>query len=318
MIDFRYHLVSIVSIFLALAVGIALGAGPLQQPIGRTLSSQVATLRQEKDDLRTQLTAVRRKSEADDEFATAVTSQLVATKLDGRTVALVTLPGAQSSAVEDLSTTLEAAGAKVSGVVQVEPAWVEPARRAVRNELIATVAPSVGADTAAGTATEDRMAAVLARGLVVSQAAQAGRPTPAAQGALRALKDAGMVTYSGDGPAPANLAVVVSGVPDSDADPQQQQSDVTAWASIGAQLDAAGSGAVVSGPIESAASGGVLAAVRGARDVRRQVSTVEDVATPVGRVAVVYALREQLGGRAGQYGAGPGASAVLPAAAEVR
>ena len=29
-IDFRYHLVSVVSIFLALAVGIVLGAGPLQ------------------------------------------------------------------------------------------------------------------------------------------------------------------------------------------------------------------------------------------------------------------------------------------------
>ena len=30
MIDFRYHIVSIVSIFMALAVGIVLGAGPLE------------------------------------------------------------------------------------------------------------------------------------------------------------------------------------------------------------------------------------------------------------------------------------------------
>ena len=39
MIDFRYHLVSIISIFMALAVGIVLGAGPLQGQIGDTLNS---------------------------------------------------------------------------------------------------------------------------------------------------------------------------------------------------------------------------------------------------------------------------------------
>ncbi len=41
MIDFRYHLVSIVSIFLALAVGIVLGAGPLQDQVGNTLTSEI-------------------------------------------------------------------------------------------------------------------------------------------------------------------------------------------------------------------------------------------------------------------------------------
>ena len=41
MIDFRYHLVSIVSIFLALAVGIVLGAGPLQGQIGDTLTAEI-------------------------------------------------------------------------------------------------------------------------------------------------------------------------------------------------------------------------------------------------------------------------------------
>ena len=44
MIDFRYHLVSLVSVFLALAVGIVLGAGPLKEPIatGLTQSGRLA------------------------------------------------------------------------------------------------------------------------------------------------------------------------------------------------------------------------------------------------------------------------------------
>ena len=54
-IDFRYHIVSLISVFLALAVGIALGAGPLKETIGDTLTGQVDALRAEKDELRTEL-----------------------------------------------------------------------------------------------------------------------------------------------------------------------------------------------------------------------------------------------------------------------
>ena len=57
MIDFRYHLVSIVSIFLALAVGIVLGAGPLKEDLGNTLTRELTQLRQDKTDLRGELTA---------------------------------------------------------------------------------------------------------------------------------------------------------------------------------------------------------------------------------------------------------------------
>ena len=55
MIDFRYHIVSIVSIFLALAVGIVLGAGPLQDQLGNTLTNQVSDLRKQKSELAAEL-----------------------------------------------------------------------------------------------------------------------------------------------------------------------------------------------------------------------------------------------------------------------
>ena len=51
MIDFRYHLVSLVAVFLALAVGIVLGAGPLKEPIGATLTQRVQQLRNDRDAL---------------------------------------------------------------------------------------------------------------------------------------------------------------------------------------------------------------------------------------------------------------------------
>ena len=52
MIDFRYHLVSLISVFLALAVGIVLGAGPLKEAIGDTLTGEVDKLRARAADLR--------------------------------------------------------------------------------------------------------------------------------------------------------------------------------------------------------------------------------------------------------------------------
>ena len=44
MIDFRYHVVSLVSVFLALAVGIVLGAGPLNEGISTGITDQVQQL----------------------------------------------------------------------------------------------------------------------------------------------------------------------------------------------------------------------------------------------------------------------------------
>ncbi|HBO53687.1 MAG TPA: copper transporter, partial [Janibacter terrae] len=52
MIDFRYHLVSLAAVLIALSIGIVLGAGPLNDNIGSTLSGEVTKLRQEKEALR--------------------------------------------------------------------------------------------------------------------------------------------------------------------------------------------------------------------------------------------------------------------------
>ena len=57
MISFRYHIVSIVSVFLALAVGVALGGGPLKGEVDNTLVDQVKTDRAAKAALEAQITA---------------------------------------------------------------------------------------------------------------------------------------------------------------------------------------------------------------------------------------------------------------------
>ena len=333
MIDFRYHIVSIVSIFLALAVGILLGAGPLQEDLGKTLSSQVSTLRQEKTDLRNQLGQAQQRLDADKEFATDVTPALVTSRLGGRSIVIVTLPGADPDTVNALTQVLTTSGASVSGVVAVRQAWTDPAKSSFRDQLATSLAPvtapASGASAAPTTASttgsstaptsgapggslDARMGALLAQSLVVSKLALAGRTNAAAVQTLAALKAANLISFDADGPKFATLAVVVAPTPDATRTVDLRAGDLSGWTAIARALDSASSGATVVGPPESAAGGGLVAAIRADQATAKLVSTVDDVDTAVGRIATVFALREQMSGSVGQYGVASGASAVLP------
>ena len=110
MIDFRYHIVSIVSIFLALAVGIVLGAGPLKGELGDTLNKEVAGLRQDKADLNSQLGEARAASEARDAYIAETNPIMLAGVLQDRRVALVVLPGSDAAVAESTAATLRSSG----------------------------------------------------------------------------------------------------------------------------------------------------------------------------------------------------------------
>ena len=77
MIDFRYHIVSLIAVFLALAVGVVLGAGPLGGTFGEQLTAQVETLRQEKEALRIELEDARADNEDLVTFVDSAAAQLL-------------------------------------------------------------------------------------------------------------------------------------------------------------------------------------------------------------------------------------------------
>ncbi len=315
MIDFRYHIVSIVSIFLALAVGILLGAGPLQEDLGKTLSSQVDTLRQEKTDLRNELNASDAENDAFSEFLTERTPALVARQLTGRSVVLVALPGASSDDVTNITQVLTTAGATLNGTVSVTTAFTDATRTTFRDALVTTLAPAVGDTTDAGASLDDRMGSLLAQALLVPRVADADRSTPAATQTLAGLKQADLIDFGGDGPQLSSLAVVVAPAPDAKQAAEQRSADVSGWTALSRGLDSAGAGAAVVGRAVSAETGGLLTSVRQSSSTRRVVSTVDDVDDPLGRISTVFALSQQAAGESGHYGIGAGATAVSPAPA---
>lgn len=114
MIDFRYHLVSLFSVFLALAVGIVLGAGPLKAPIGQSLQDQVQALREDRDNLRGDLDKSREETSSLNEFVEANAPDLINGKLRGRTIAIIRAEEAAGADVRGLEEQLRAAGAEVA------------------------------------------------------------------------------------------------------------------------------------------------------------------------------------------------------------
>jgi hypothetical protein len=312
-IDFRYHIVSVVSIFIALAVGIVLGAGPLQQQLGETLTQQVTQLRQDKADLRTQLGVAQRDQDAGEQFAGDVTGELVRGRLTGRSVLLVRLPGADSSQGEEMAKTLASAGAQVAGSVEIKQAWTDPRPEKVkaREAVALALAPQVGLVSATGSL-EERLAGLAAKALVAPSGPDSGPRSTAGTRALTGLQDAGLLAVRGDAVAPATLVVVVSGRPDPGAAEPSRKADLAGWAALANGLDGASNGAVVAGPGDSAQPTGVIGVVRDDEAFARWVSTVDDLGLSMGRIAVILALAEQTDGKVGHYGTGPGADQVLP------
>src|SRR3954447_16930108 len=145
MIDFRYHLVSLISVFIALAVGIVLGAGPLNEPIARGLSQGVQQLRQDLDARNDQLKTAQVGIANRYTFLTQIQPGLVADQLGGRSVVLVTLPGFDADTVKPLTTALTQAGAAVTGRIDVQNAWVDPAEASAREKAVQSLAAGVGA-----------------------------------------------------------------------------------------------------------------------------------------------------------------------------
>lgn len=307
MIDFRYHLVSIVSIFLALAVGIVLGAGPLKEDIGNTLTSEVNRLRDDKAALRTELDAAAKGSSARDDFTAAGNRTLLAGRLQDTTLTLVVLPGADAEVVKSTTDTLTTAGARIGSTVTVLDAWTDPEKATFRSTLGQQLAGSVHVPVDQAGSVLD---AVLARSLVT----KAGRPPAAGATALEGLRTGELIRHTPDDPVPATGAVVVAGPVTGDEE-ATRDSTAAALAGLAAALDEAGNGAVlVEGTADPSAKGrsSVVAAARSDGETAKVLSTVDDADLPMGQASIVFAVREQLAGKAGQYGLQNDAAAAFP------
>lgn len=300
MIDFKQFLTTIAAIFLALAVGVALGAGPLKGTADEQLRVNAEKLSKDKATLQQQILADQAQAKYQDSFTDAVSPELVSGRLTERKVAIVTLPGASSTTTKAISTLIGGANGTVTGTITVESKFFDPTQAqfvdGVTTQSSGAVSPTDLVIPATATGYE-RTGYVLARALV-SKGNGAGQD-PTAQTILAAFKDAGLVKAP-DKLERASVVVVIAGPAPAPAD--LASTDPTAAIGLLLGIDASCEGTVVAGPPEAAADNGTIALIRGDDDAKKVVSTVDQAQLPAGRVSAIFALVEQIDGKTGHYG----------------
>lgn len=312
MISFRYHIVSIVSVFLALAVGIALGGGPLKGEVDNTLVQQVKADREAKANLRSEISSLRGSSAFNDSFAETVGPSLVSGALDGRVVSLVALPGAAQDDLDGVTAIIGDAGGTVGGTLRVGNALVDAGSKQLVEELSSQLLDGTSdvsvPDDATGYA---RIGALIARAVGTGDDGGASVDNPA-ETILSGLSTASLMSAEGDLNRRGSLVLFVSGPPTGSADEQQGANAIVA--TIAAAVDANTDGVVLAGPMSAARPGGVIRALRDDVASAREVSTVDVLTSTAGQLVSVLALAEQAAGEVGHYGAVDAANGAMPGA----
>lgn len=288
MISFRYHLVSLAAVLLALAAGVALGAGPFDNATSGLSSDDSGT------------SADPAISRFESGYAARTAGALLNGTLKNRSVVVLTLPGARADETKDIRADLEKAGANVTGEVQLTAKLVDPANRQFAEGVAQQSASDVKGVTGAGDSYQ-RIGTALGRA-VLGGAGKNLDTTATTIGS--AFAEGQLITYTAKPKTFADLAVVVSG-------PGRAGDSGSVSAQMSKAIDGAGGGAVLAGPSTSSQDGGVLATLRDS-DAASQVSTVDVTDTAAGRVVVALALAREAKGQSGSWGTSRSADGAVP------
>jgi hypothetical protein len=314
MIDFRYHLVSIVAVFLALGLGLLVGATALQPTALGTLTSLAQQERKQIDSALATNRQLTRQIDSNDQFAQAVAPQLLDRLLAGERVVVVEAPGASGQVVSGVDQALTQAGAAISGRIQLQNKFFDtsPSTEQQLSQLAQQFAP-------AGTGLQGSPVAqasqVIAGAILTKDGPGqpvAGQRDAASVALLSGFGAGGFLTVTGHPDARATLAVVI--IPDSPqstslSDPQSQR-----LVTLAQQLNLTGQGTVVAGSVAGSGPGSAIDVMRnGGR--AGHLSSVDNADHAVGRIVVAQALYEQLRGVSGSYGSGAGATGPGPSPA---
>lgn len=302
MISLRYHIVAIVAVFLALAVGVLVGGAFVQPALEEHLRSQTDELSQLNDDLRQQKDEVRAQLAATDAFVQAALPYLTEDRLLGRSVVVVTQEGVEDAVLGQAQRSLQEAGATVVAVISAreEIASEDPVTQARLAELLGIVgSPS------------DPLPALTASALATRLANGGGGAQPQ-DDLLAQLLSAGFLAPVGSGLSESTLAeigsvgqvvVVLGGGPDeAPVLPPEAFAVplVDGLAALDTMVAAGESATTVLGFVED---------VRGADGI----VTVDDLDLSMGGAALVLGLDELLStGQGGAYGIKDGAEPLPP------
>jgi hypothetical protein len=281
LISFRNHVVTLVAVFLALAVGVVLGGGPLSEVGRTTVASSTTPVEKETADVAT----------FGDTFAVTAATRLYAGGLEGHPVTILTLPGADEKMVTGITAQVEKAGGSVAATYAGEPALVAPDDKSLVDTLGSQLMTQLGNDVADEAApTYERMGQLI--GTAIATTTPEGAAPGEGSSAIRqALAGAELAAGPDGDPKSSPLVLVVLG----------DDLDDDVLSGLLAGLSGRAVGVVAVGDTVTADSGD-LAALRTA-PVASEVATVDGAEHGLGQVSTVLALIRSLSTQGGAFGA---------------
>ncbi|MFD0359850.1 copper transporter [Nocardia sp. GCM10030253] len=307
MISLRQHSVSIVAVFLAIAVGVVLGSQTVAADLLHGLRADKSDLRKQVDTVSEQNRRLTDELNAADRFIAGSAGRILGGTLTDRSVVVFTTPDADPVDIEAVTMGLDTSGATVTGKIALTDAFLDTTEGDRLRTTITNVIPA-GAQLRSGAVDQGSMAGdLLGLVLLLDPTNSQPRSTPQELGlALETLRGGGFLAY-GDTPVnAAQLAVVITGNGARSSE-NGQGSNIARFAGA---LRGRAAGVVLAGRSGADDNPGPIATIRSDAALATTVTTVDNLDREIARVTTVLGLSEQLNGGAGRYGTGAKANSL--------
>ncbi|MGQ0670169.1 MAG: copper transporter [Actinomycetota bacterium] len=309
MISFRYHLVSIVAVFLALGLGLLAGTSVLDQELINRLRDQTEDAQTRSAELRTRVGELQSQIGQLEGFTEAVLPYLATGRLSGREVIILTQEGVDGAVLAEARDALDAADALVVAELAVTPKMASSDAGAQQElaDVLGILAPADPGSLPlqAATALAERLAT------------ETGLETdPAAPDLLRDLLAQNFLIPNGSGISDATIGeiggggqvvvVLAGGQSEPFLAPESFMVPLVTTLVVRGVPVAAAEGTETTYPFVELLRAGDAAAI-GA------IVTVDDLDRTIGGVALVLGLQELVTtGHGGDYGVKDGAALIPP------
>jgi hypothetical protein len=312
-IDFRYHLVSIIAVFLALAIGLAIGANVLPAATEAALRGLAHNVTRDNTHLSQQKQALQQQINADQNFAQAASGRLLDHLLAGQRVVLVLAPNSDNRVVTGVTAAVRQAGGTVTGQVALQPQFFDATESAESKlqQLAQQLAPQASvtlptqspSDPVVG---QEEAAQVLAA--AVTSPDGVGLGPAQSQAVLGGFGQSGYLTVSAASnraatslPSATMAIVVAPGTPPTTNDSSPAN---LALIQVAEKFQSETRHTVLVGSLAGSGPGSVIAA---AVSGSGKISTLDNADQATGQIMTVWALWELLRGKPPtNYGVGPG------------
>ena len=314
MIDFRYHLISIVAVFLALGIGILMGSYVLDKGLVKQLRSQFEVLKDRNDELEANVGDLESQVNTYDKVMHGMRDWMVPGRLEDKSIVMLTFEGTDGALTDQVRDTIETAGGTIVSTISARDSLSLPSP-ASRDQLalILSSAASQADDLRA------QLGERLAKAFTAGDGVRGGVGSDPGDGPLERddvdalmsdldeadLVSADRVDDEQSYAPPGSWFVIVGG---SEDDAPFTIADYTV--PLGVELANAGAPVLVA---ESSTSEWDLATIMRTDDEAQELVSTEDQAeTVVGSISLVLGLDLSSNGIVSHSGVDSGAQEVIP------